>query len=300
MATHPPSVERRLVPLPDGRQLDVSIGGAESDQGLVFLVGLASGAVPFAPAVELAAARGLRYLGLARPGYARSTRHPDRRVADTAADIEVVARHLGLRRLIAIGWSMGGPHALALAALLPDLTGSVASIGGMAPHREDEGGYDWRAETSEEWVRRRQDGPEFAEALPEFVASLPKTPDVLREDLASFPPPDAAAALASPGYPEFMVDTFADAVSHGFWGAHDDVRSAVRPWGFAVQDIRVPTAIWHGEQDGMIPIAHSRWLAAAIPDARGHLEPDDGHLSIVIRRLDEAVDELLELADHRR
>src|SRR5262245_59662567 len=118
-------VDRRLVPLPDGRVLDVSIGGpADVDTALLFELGMPSGRVPYRPAVEWADAHGLRFLTFARPGYARSSRHPGGTVASTAQDAAAAAESLGVRRIHAVGWSAGAPVVLGLGALRPDLVAS--------------------------------------------------------------------------------------------------------------------------------------------------------------------------------
>jgi len=38
---------------------------------------------------------------------------------------------------VTIGWSGGGPHALACAALLPDRCAAAVSLAGVAPYRVD-------------------------------------------------------------------------------------------------------------------------------------------------------------------
>ena len=58
------------------------------------------------------------------PGTARSTRRADgattATVADDAADVAAILDHLGLGEFVTLGWSGGGPRALACAAMLPD------------------------------------------------------------------------------------------------------------------------------------------------------------------------------------
>ncbi len=76
-----------------------------------------------------------------RPGYADSTRLPGRSVAEVAPDIRALAAEIGLDRLFVIGWSGGGPHALACAALLPALVAGVATMASVAPYDAD--GLDW-------------------------------------------------------------------------------------------------------------------------------------------------------------
>jgi pimeloyl-ACP methyl ester carboxylesterase len=92
---------------------------------------------------DIAARYGLRTVLHARPGYAGSTPLPGRSVADVAADVAVVVDALGADEFVTVGWSGGGPHALATAALLPDRCLGAATIAGVAPYAA--AGLDWLA-----------------------------------------------------------------------------------------------------------------------------------------------------------
>ncbi len=69
---------------------------------------------------------------------------------------------------------------------------------------------------------------------------------------------------------------------------------AAEPDGAA--DDAAPVAVWQGDQDQMAPFAHSKWLAASLRGARGHLMPGDGHLSMTLSAFDRILDALLDLA----
>ena len=85
--------------------------------------------------------RGLRLIGYDRPGFAGSSPQPGRTVADTAADVRAICAALGIDRLATWGFSGGGQHALACAALLPDLVTAAAVLAGLAPFGA--AGVDW-------------------------------------------------------------------------------------------------------------------------------------------------------------
>jgi pimeloyl-ACP methyl ester carboxylesterase len=59
-----------------------------------------------------------------------------------------LADHLGANRFLTAGWSGGGPHVLACAALLPERVARAATIAGVAPW--DAEGLDWIAGMGEE------------------------------------------------------------------------------------------------------------------------------------------------------
>jgi pimeloyl-ACP methyl ester carboxylesterase len=75
--------------------------------------------------------RRLRFIGVDRPGYGYSCPRPEAGLLDCAEDFVRVAERLGIERFSAIGFSGGGPYALALGALVPERVGGVAVVSGL-------------------------------------------------------------------------------------------------------------------------------------------------------------------------
>ncbi len=93
---------------------------------------------------------------------------------------------------------------------------------------------------------------------------------------------------------EWLTEMMHRAGAQGVVGVRDDGLAFAAPWGFDVADITVPTAIWAGGQDAMVPYAHGKWLAANVPGAVAHLLDDAGHLTLVVK-LEEVLVEVLKL-----
>jgi pimeloyl-ACP methyl ester carboxylesterase len=55
----------------------------------------------------------------------------------------------------------------------------------------------------------------------------------------------------------------------------------------------VPTYVWQGSEDKMVPFHHGEWLAAHVPGAVAHLEQGEGHFSIAVGALGRMLDEVL-------
>lgn len=93
----------------------------------------------------------------------------------------------------------------------------------------------------------------------------------------------------------YVAASFRQAVANGIWGWFDDDLALTRPWRFDLASIEVPVAIWQGGQDRMVPFEHGRRLAAQVTSAEVHLEPDEGHLSL-IDKLETILADLVRLA----
>jgi pimeloyl-ACP methyl ester carboxylesterase len=127
--------ERLEVSTDDGRTLEGLVTGPREGTVLVFHSGTPFGLVPLPSGLD-PAGMGIRTLLYARPGYGRSSPQPGRSVADAASDTAAILDALEVERFINLGWSGGGPAALACDALLADRCLATAVIAGIAPYTE--------------------------------------------------------------------------------------------------------------------------------------------------------------------
>ncbi|HEY5026442.1 MAG TPA: alpha/beta hydrolase [Acidimicrobiales bacterium] len=281
--------------LRDGRALELFTAGQRDGTPVVFHHGTPFAAVPYPAAAHSVAARGARLVYWSRPGYAGSTTQPGRRVAHAAADAADVLDALGHDRFVTIGWSGGGPHALACAALLPDRCEAAAIIAGVAPF--DAEGLDFLdgmgPENIEEFGLAAAGGQPFADFLARESAQLATLsgPD-MADALGGLVSDVDKAALTGP-FADFMARALVAAGSAGPAGWHDDDMAFLGDWGFDLGGIRCPVAIWQGDQDRMVPYAHGVWLASHVPGVRPHLVAGEGHVSLGVGAFDHILDDLL-------
>lgn len=278
----------------DGRSLELWSTPGTTGRGVLLHMGTPSAGLPLESAVTAVVARDARFVTYSRPGYAGSTRHEGRSVSSCADDVRSIAAALGLDELHVIGWSGGGPHALACGALLPDLVRSVATLAGVAPWGAE--GLDWldgmAAENVEEFGAAIAGPDELRRFLEPFADALARvTGETVAEMLGGLVTDVDRAALDG-AFAEYQASVLRAAVSSGIWGWFDDDVAFTRPWGFEPSSIAVPVTVWQGRQDAMVPFGHGAWLAASIPGAQGRLLDDEGHLSLVAR-FAEIVDDLL-------
>ncbi|HEU4832209.1 MAG TPA: alpha/beta fold hydrolase [Actinomycetota bacterium] len=287
-----------MIASPDGRALEAVEEGDPNGTLVVVHHGSPGAAVAFEPFDRAAAERGIRLVTISRAGFGASTRHEGRTVADAAADAGELADHLGAERFLTMGWSGGGPHALACAALLPERVRAAATIAGVAPY--DAQGLDWTAGMGEsnqiEYPLAARDPDELLRWMRPHAEALGAVePDEIVSELRTLIS-EVDEAVVDGELGELMATSFHRAFLAGPWGWFDDDLAVVRPWGFELSSIGVPVSVWQGRQDLMVPFAHGEWLVEHIPTARSRLRPDHGHLSLAVGSFGEILDDLLEAA----
>ncbi len=288
----------RAISTSDGRTLAVCEGGDPDGFPVLVHHGTPGSALLYEPAETLARAQGVRLIGYDRPGYGGSGRARGRSVADCVDDVHAIADALQLDRFATWGMSGGGPHALACAVRCDARLTAVALLGSVAPYDAD--GLDWFAGMGDENVDEFGAALEGEDALRAYLepageAFLQASPEQVVELLSTLVGPADRAVLGS-GVAEWMVEGSQRGLRDGVDGWLDDDLAFARPWGFDPGDADRPVLLLHGGDDRFVPAAHARCLAARIPGVETRIDPDDGHLTLLERRVGETHEWLLERA----
>ena len=278
----------------DGRTLEYLVEGDPDGYPLVHHHGTPGSAIPYPSYAQAASDRGLALIQYSRAGYGESTPRPDRAVADVAEDIAAILDHRGNTEFVTLGWSGGGPHSLACAALLRDRCRAAATGAGVAPYRAE--GLDFLdgmgPENHEEFgaaLEGRHKLEPYLEAQAEDLTTV--TAEQIAEAMGGLVS-EVDKAYATGEFAERMLASFRRACLHGVEGWAEDDLAFTRGWGFDIAEITVPVSVWQGAQDRMVPFSHGKWLAAHVPGAAVHLYDDMGHLSLW-GRIGEILDDLL-------
>ena len=242
------------------------------------------------PDLARVSAAGLRLVTYDRPGYGRSTRQPGRRVVDCVGDVAACADELGIQRFAVSGVSGGGPHALAIAARLPERVTRVACVVGGAPYDAED--LEWFAGMDPVNVREfgwalAGEGvlaPELRRQAQEALDRVDEDPAALLADVELSE--SDRTILGDPGFRETLRAATHEMFAAGVWGWVDDDLAFVQPWGFELQELRIPVEIRYGITDALVPAAHGRWLAAHVPGAEVFVDEHGGHLSTPDQRLE--------------
>jgi pimeloyl-ACP methyl ester carboxylesterase len=268
--------------LPDGRTLGYAEWGDPSGTPVLMLHGTPGCRLNRHPDNDKVAATGARVITYDRPGYGESDRHPGRAVVDCVADVEALVDHLGVDRFAVSGGSGGGPHSLAVAAGLSDRVTRAACLVGVAPYDvlgdawfegmdpQNVKEFGWAVEGEQ---RLAEELPREARQIVERVTNDPSTA------LANFDMPEAdLAVLARPDVAAVLRDAIVECFRNGIWGWADNDLAFAKPWGFDPATITVPTAVWWGSQDVLVPAGHGEWIAKTVPTSVVRINDSGGHM----------------------
>lgn len=227
--------------------------GDPSGTPVVYLHGGGDSRLSRHPDDSIAVELGIRLLATERSGPARRYRTL-RRWAEEAL------RNLPAERFGVVGWSAGGPHALALAAVAPERVTRVALVASMPP-------------------------PDLVRYLPRDVRLVMKlarvSPRLAANRLENWgripalPTGDPACDVA---YQRGRTESFR---AGGLWLARE-LAYLDRDWRFDLAEVRAPVALWYGDRDTVCPVPIGKAFAERLPDAT--LNVVDGNHQLLFAR----------------
>jgi pimeloyl-ACP methyl ester carboxylesterase len=118
--------------LPDGRCIEYIDNGVSSKSALILHHGTPTSMTVWGTWLAAAAEEGIRAIAFTRPGYASSDRKVGRSIIDANEDLVEILNQLAVENFVSVGWSGGGPYALA-SGLLNKCSG-VQLIASVSPY----------------------------------------------------------------------------------------------------------------------------------------------------------------------
>ena len=280
--------------LPDGRLLGYDEHGPSDGSPLFYFHGSPGSRLAWKLFVEpgLAEELGIHVIVPDRPGSGHSDFQPGRTIRDWPADVVALADHLGLTRFAVLGYSGGGPYALACALTIPERLTRIGIVSGTAPFEGSGLTFDnsplctrlLRLVRDQRWLSR------LTVRLMKFGAHY--TPKLMVKLVMAALPAADRAMLRRPRFQQDFVEMVRDAVQAGPRGTEHEIALIVRPWNFCPEDVRGAVHLWHGEADACALLAMARYIAQAIPNSRLLTYPGEGHLSMMAKYAKEILNAL--------
>ena len=267
-----------ILKLRDGRALDYITNQSDSSSAILFHHGTPGECTGWQTWFD--EINGVKAIAASRPGYGLSDRNKGRTVARDLDDLSELLEFLKVESFVSVGWSGGGPHAInmtrhslckgaiTLAGVGEWGNSDLNFLDGMGPENHDEFGAALAGEVQiEDWMKRNSpgmkniSGPDLVAAFGGLIGDSDKK--ALTADVA-----DVYAA------------SFRRALSVSYYGWLDDDLAFVQKFGFDLAKVNKPILVWQGDDDFMVPKAHSEWLAKHIPTAKLNFVPGHGHISL--------------------
>lgn len=288
-STARPAETEHRIQLADGRTLGCLELGDPDGPPVLYFHGYPGSRLEARVAAPAAARVGVRLLAVDRPGFGQSTFQTRRSIAGWASDVAALADRLDLGRFSIVGVSGGGPYALACAALLPDRLAHVALVCPLGPLDVADGKAGMFAQDRILLTLSAHAAPLARGVVHVLAHWMRQDADrYLKFMMAGMVSPDRDL-FADPGYRSMMLASAAEALRQGGRGPAWELTLIARPWDFRLQDVRMPVSLWQGLADQILPAHMARRLAAALPSCHPRYFPDEGHLSLVARKIGEVL-----------
>lgn len=233
--------------LADGRTLSYAVHGAADGPWVIHHHGTGASRLEGAIFDELGREHGFRVLTIDRPSYGLSTPKDDRTLMEWADDVAQVCEQLGIDRFVVSGISGGGPHALAVAAAMPDRVIRAVIINSGAP-TDDHEVLELAAKRDRKvWLMARENPDRFLKTVSPMMS---REPGRLTELLAKVLLPKLDRDLLADPTRRARLEASAEEGRRQPGRRFDEALLIWgRDWGFDPYALDVPVVVFSGEQD---------------------------------------------------
>ena len=285
-----------LIKLENGAVIAFEEYGNANGEPVIFCHGWPSSRIMARLTDEPARDLGIRIISPDRPGISGSSLQPDRKLTDWPHLVERIADHLAIRAFRMLAISGGAPYAYATAAAMPDQLRAIAIVAGAPPIAEvsDTNAllplYRWMLalyRTRPQLLRRL-----FYLARPVLSLRPPVRLRPLLLKMLLLRPCDAQSLRDAAAF-EAIFESQRRAWRASAEGVIADAQIYAEPWGFALEDVRVPVRLWHGKQDRAFSIHLAEEVAKRLPNCKARFVDDAGHYSLPIRHMREILEDLI-------
>ena len=283
--------------LPNGRNLGYDEHGSSIGKPLFYFHGSPSSRVESRLYVneELLQSLNVHLIAVDRPGMGLSDFQHNRRILDWSQDVVALANHLNIDQFSILAYSLGGPYGLACAFSIPQRLHKVGIVSGAALFTDPE-----LVKNINEGTRRFLTMPREKPMLSRLflwmmLSFMPRVAPnrFIAQANSLLPEPDRPIVAEDIAFQRGFLRMMREAMKQGIRGAHYESLLSITDWGFRLQEIKIPIQIWHGDADQNIPVEMARFAAKAIPNCEAKIHPNEGHLSLFKKHVEEIIHKLV-------
>ncbi len=275
----PPGPDRssRTVRLADGRRIGYAEYGDPRGASVLAIHGTPGSRFMFALTDKAARERGLRIFAPERPGYGLSDFRRKDGLAQAADELRSFADAVGLRRFAVIGVSGGGPYAVAAAALMAERVALLALVSPVGPIAECQSKIRMSKLHRLIFTRLGRSAPACGTFFWSLRHVVRYAPGLAHRALMQRVAPSDRGVLIRGEVRANLRAALREGLRPGIAGALQDLRLFCAPWGLRLKEIDVPTIVWQGSDDTIVPPGAAYQLAEMLPNCRLDVIQGGGH-----------------------
>ncbi len=287
--------ENQVLTLRSGRKIGLATYGAEDGFPVLALHGAPASRVMFDVADAPAQRLGLKLYCPERPGYGLSPVGGLETLASRNADNREIVSLLGLTRFAVLGVSGGAPYAAAMAQDMPERVSQLLLVSPIGPVAEFAKlntpipiarGHKW---FFLEFPKHRR----LLKAtcrLSAFMFRL--SPNTFARLFRVWLTRSDRSILSQRHVRDSQVRMTLEALREGVDGGVSDLVIFSNPWEVQFGELDVPSRIWQGEEDRVVPVGVSFELGRRLPQAVVTRLEGAGHFWVYdhVREVLEAID----------
>ncbi len=271
-------LENKTISLSDGRELAYIEYGNKDGYPILYCHGSQSSKLEMHYDLRFAIDNDVRIIAIDRPGHGDSDFNPLGSISSFAQDVQSLLQKENIDEFSVLGMSAGAPFAMGIANYLsPKKLGIVS---GFAPITTDS------LKALNKQVRLllslAKTTPFILKAMLNIQQrQLEKNPrKALGNFLKIMSEPDQIE-LKNESIMQVIEKMFLEAFKNGSQGvAYEISKILVQDWGFTLNEIKVPTYMWHGEKDNNVPLEWAIHINRQMENSVLILFPNEGHLII--------------------
>lgn len=235
----------------------------------------------------IAKQKGVKLIAVDRPGYGDSEFQKERTLLDWPKDIAELADTLKIDKFSILGYSGGGPYALACAYQIPERLNKVCVISGMVPKST---------------TKAKNGSSMFIPKMPPYLQNiilkgmkkmLVDKPERLIQNMnKSLPEPDKKI-LENETVKIAFINTWSESLKTDHKGAKHDAKIYKKDWGFDISKIKKEVYFYHGEEDLNILSVSAKHLANELQNCNSEFYSKEGHISLIYKYFDQIMTTLI-------
>ncbi|WP_038247184.1 alpha/beta fold hydrolase [Ghiorsea bivora] len=273
-----PHPTHHSITLFDGRKFGYMTFGNPNAEPLIYCHALVHSDQQLLPNKTLQNTKDFHIIVPMRPGFLNSdwiSTTPS--LHDHAKDIIQLTQTLDISTFHVLGYSNGAPYASALAYFYPKYTTSLTLVAPIVPPDIDQ----------------RKDLPPADRYMLQLGKHLPKRalrvlsktvlrsmwqrPDELTKRAFVYASTSEKVFLQSKDVNDYLKHWIQSVYPEKTAAVSHDLMVRIRPWGFELKNIEVPTQVWHAKDDTISPFCCGKTLTSNIPNAIMHTLEHGGH-----------------------